>query len=90
MGLPASWLPRVTFKLTGPGVDVHERSERATLFRLRFSVLFAVDFQVTLWFLYFFDDPQLPRLVEEWFEEGAVHAEDARPAHRWISLASLV
>ena len=26
-------------KLTGPGVDVDERSERATLFRLRFSVL---------------------------------------------------
>ena len=28
-----------TTKLTGPGVDVDERSERATLFRLRFSVL---------------------------------------------------
>ena len=28
-----------TTKLTGPGVGVDERSERATLFRLRFSVL---------------------------------------------------
>ncbi len=33
-------VPR-TSKLTGPGVDVEERSERATLFRLRFSVLLA-------------------------------------------------
>ena len=31
----------ITIKLTGPGVDVDERSERATMFRLRFSVLLA-------------------------------------------------
>jgi len=30
-----------TFRITGPGFDVDERSERATLFRLRFIRLFA-------------------------------------------------
>ena len=48
MGRSPAAVSGIAFELTGPGADVAERSERATLFRLRFSDLFWLPFVLVL------------------------------------------